>query len=67
MKRPAILCVDNDICSLEKRFLRKTLMQHRWNKSSVAKESGQLAVDLRSWLERYQLEQTSLALPAVQQ
>ncbi len=42
--------------SLESSILRETLIRHRWNKSSAARELGLSRVGLRSKLERYGLE-----------
>lgn len=53
--------------TLEKRILRETLIRHRWNKSSASKELGLSRVGLRSKLERYALEQSSLSSPPEQQ
>lgn len=46
---------------LEKRILRETLIRHRWNKSQASRELGLSRVGLRSKLERYALEQSSVA------
>jgi len=42
--------------ALEARILRETLIRHRWNKSSAARELGLSRVGLRNKLERYGLE-----------
>ena len=41
--------------ALEAHVLRETLIRHRWNKSSAARELGLSRVGLRSKLERYGL------------
>lgn len=47
--------------ALESRILRETLIRHRWNKSSAARDLGLSRVGLRSKLERYGLEKEGLA------
>ena len=42
--------------ALERAVLRETLIRHRWNKSSAARELGLSRVGLRAKLERYGLE-----------
>jgi two-component system response regulator HupR/HoxA len=42
--------------AIEARILRETLIRHRWNKSSAARELGLSRVGLRSKLDRYGLE-----------
>jgi two-component system response regulator HupR/HoxA len=42
--------------AMEARIIRETLIRHRWNKSSTARELGLSRVGLRAKLERYGLE-----------
>ncbi len=49
--------------ALEARILRETLIRHRWNKSSAARELGLSRVGLRAKLERYGLEKVERLEP----
>jgi two-component system response regulator HupR/HoxA len=49
--------------ALEARILRETLIRHRWNKSSAARELGLSRVGLRAKLERYGLERVERLEP----
>ena len=50
--------------AIEARILRETLIRHRWNKSSAARELGLSRVGLRSKLDRYGLEPADRSLDA---